>query len=1146
MTVINASGLTLLRTRPHRTKLHLSLYVPRVVFAAQVNNADAAIGNQTIVYDNVTSGSYLNIVSGMTMYVGSSAGGHDKGRVRVRSAGSGSVLVAENWHIDWADNLYITVVQYYEPWAVFPRITLDANNFPTFYKDQDITYTDQNDILDPIPMMGPHLAALRVGSNATLYFDGSASYDLNSGGSIASWAWTFEGGSPASSSAATPGNVNWGAAGYYVVTLTVTNNLGRSYTARRHVSIYDQPGGTAPPVLNWGIERLDGDYGRGGWEGRFWMRQAAGLPQVVEGAQVVVFAEDWYGATKQSIGGNYPNRENVVFVGYVRDGSLQVDPETSLVSFAVSGLAERLDMMEGFSVSLESKVGATFWYEMKNMTVDRALQHYIRWHTTVYSVADVRKNGDTLPVQFADFPKESIRGALESFLGSTLFGHVVCDRQGQLWMEKKLDMVPLAIRAPGTAMTLARQDWREALEISQRREKPYSYVETCGIYYEGPGTGVFRALISIAPGNAPGYEGKTQIINGLVLESQAATNQLVGDVLYNLNNEFPEVRIPTAGNYRCFDIAPQERLKVTLSSAENFLGLSWIAKNTVPRGISFQYDRREQQLLVEVRAEVETDGVPGIPGPYPQEPPDTAPLPGPPPGDPDVPGGRVPAAMDQMFIATAAFLGGTKNFTASAPNWRNKGLGITGTIGGFALDPYSQKRVALVGTTTGLWKTNNLNLNYPAWVNILTAAQFLSATGKALSSVKNVRSTIAAQGVWFVQVMTSDTYVYVGITQDAGLTWTWRQVAQADATSDVLGFAASQHDANKCWSAGAIGRLYQSVNALGLFTFVNIYNDAGDTKPICNIEVPFDNNPTDQTIYIGGLGGGGLTTGTDTYTFDSDAQGWTYTPGIGSDAGNWQAAEGNPPGSLRARNTVGGFADPNFLIGINFKGGGSQTTGITHTVDGWLTATVVVSAPNDGKFIDSIFCQFRDGINNRGLWKKSYSPTPGNYQVKTGYVLSVNYEVEFSHYILWDNISIQWSTGAGGFAYIKKSTNGGNSFAEVSPSNDKGAVGWLGLFSHLGDANSLYALAGAAASSLDLDYSASAGAGWSVRQSGLSTPVSIYAWPYSVSKVAFLRSNRIDYSADGGVTLLNKTGDWATVFGAAFANPVQLHPVWLT
>ena len=155
MTVINASELTLLRTRPHRTKLHLSLYVPRVVFAAQVNNADATPGDRLIGYDNVSSGSYLNVVSGMTMYVGSSLGGHDKGRVRVKDAGTGSVVVAENWHIDWADDLYFTVVQYYEPWAVFPRIVLDATNIPVFYKDQDITYTDQNDILDPIPMISP-------------------------------------------------------------------------------------------------------------------------------------------------------------------------------------------------------------------------------------------------------------------------------------------------------------------------------------------------------------------------------------------------------------------------------------------------------------------------------------------------------------------------------------------------------------------------------------------------------------------------------------------------------------------------------------------------------------------------------------------------------------------------------------------------------------------------------------------------------------------------------------------------------------------------------------------------------------------------------------------------------------------------------
>ncbi len=48
------------------------------------------------------------------------------------------------------------------------------------------------------------------------------------GGSIASYDWVFPGGSPSTSSAASPGNVTFATAGTYVASLTVTDNSGRT------------------------------------------------------------------------------------------------------------------------------------------------------------------------------------------------------------------------------------------------------------------------------------------------------------------------------------------------------------------------------------------------------------------------------------------------------------------------------------------------------------------------------------------------------------------------------------------------------------------------------------------------------------------------------------------------------------------------------------------------------------------------------------------------------------------------------------------------------------------------------------------------------------------------------------------------------
>lgn len=52
-------------------------------------------------------------------------------------------------------------------------------------------------------------------------------------------------------------------------------------------------------------------------------------------------------------------------------------------------------------------------------------------------------------------------------------------------------------------------------------------------------------------------------------------------------------------------------------------------------------------------------------------------------------------------------------------------------------------------------------------------------------------------------------------------------------------------------------------------------------------------------------------------------------------------------------------------------------------------------------------------------------------------------------------------------------------------------------------------------------------------------------WPYDPDRVFLLGSSDIYYSTDGAVTLNGRTGNWTTVFGSAFANPVMIVPVWI-
>ena len=82
MTQVTVDQINKLRVRPHNTKLWLSIYKPPTILSAQVNDGSIAKGEREITYNN-ESGDYNDVKDGMTMYVGSSAGAMDKGKIRV-------------------------------------------------------------------------------------------------------------------------------------------------------------------------------------------------------------------------------------------------------------------------------------------------------------------------------------------------------------------------------------------------------------------------------------------------------------------------------------------------------------------------------------------------------------------------------------------------------------------------------------------------------------------------------------------------------------------------------------------------------------------------------------------------------------------------------------------------------------------------------------------------------------------------------------------------------------------------------------------------------------------------------------------------------------------------------------------------------
>src|SRR3972149_11151549 len=394
MTVPTASELALLNSHPQMTKLWLSIYQPDTVLACQVSTGTSK-GSTTIPYDSVTAGSYSLIEPEVyTMLIGTTAGGDDKGRIRIRSATATNITVPINSHINWTENDYLTVLRFVEINPVYQRIIQDPSDPENtlWYKYSDIAYSNQNTVLGSFICMGGHYAGFLDGGICNVYYSASGTFNLKSEAMM--FDWFFQGANTTGSAVHTPGYISYSTPGHYMTKLTVTTSGSASDTSYRFISIYDKPdAGATNPILKWELIDLTGNRDAGGYTASIKVRDLAYANVIRDGALVVIHAEDWYTkATKQSIGGNALNRSNTFFSGYILNGTIQYNYQDGYIEFEVVSPTEVMKSMEGFAIDVTSSTDPagqsatdpnfpSGWGLLLDMDCRRAIYHYLRWHS---------------------------------------------------------------------------------------------------------------------------------------------------------------------------------------------------------------------------------------------------------------------------------------------------------------------------------------------------------------------------------------------------------------------------------------------------------------------------------------------------------------------------------------------------------------------------------------------------------------------------------------------------------------------------------------------------------------------------------------------------------------------------------------------
>lgn len=606
MTILTPAQLETIHKQPQSTKLYMSIFQPRVVFRAQVNNPAATQGDRVILYNNNTVGTYTDIEADMTMWVGSTLGGQELGKIRVRSSTSGTITVSENSDIQWTNGAYLTVFNYWELWPIYPRIILDPSNNENviFYKDYDIAYTNQNSNLGSIPNAGPHRAVwLDPASNqAQIYYSSTGTVSIL--GTALTYDWRFEGGIPSGSTLADPGYVTYNAAGHYVTRLATTATSGTVDYTYRYVSVYDQ---VHLPIGRWQLEGLQGSREEGGYTASLKVFQI--VP--IQGNEVVVlFGDNTYGDTSQNLGGNYPNASDIFFVGYVDKDTIEYDYQHSEVSFDAVSLTQTMKKSSGFSVSVKSVASPAFWYELLDMNSQRAMYHYLRWHTTALKIADFAYMGANYPIQYFDSERTSMYDAIHNYMQNATVGNVVSDRQGKVWLEVDAQAYPDPVSSFPSIMNITNRDWVETPRVEERLLNDVSYIERGGVAYSGVSTGTFAAIIGGAPGDAPGFYGTVESQEGLALLGQAQLNQLVGNLYANKNSPYPTFNYDSAINASNLDIAPQQSVFLSLAQIDTVRNRA-INATYLPNSMTWRYDPASFKLLPQIEFKQLVTGVAG-------------------------------------------------------------------------------------------------------------------------------------------------------------------------------------------------------------------------------------------------------------------------------------------------------------------------------------------------------------------------------------------------------------------------------------------------------------------------------------------------------------------------------------------------------
>lgn len=594
----SAPELVYLRTMGHWSRLYMAFLNPTVIYRATL--ASVPSSNDRVVQVSFThvSGTLANVKKDMSLYVGTASGAYDLGVVRIRKTPiAGTFYIGEESEIKWntAGTIHLTVVEEFDIWARHINTVSDTD----FRMDWDVTYTNQNSVFDPVPVMGGHRVLKLTGATVSAIFDFSNSWVI--GSTISGYSVACATSSSITSGTTSTPTISFNTNGWHAVYLTVTAANGKTYTGMRYVYVYSS---AAMPSTVFQLENCSVDYDTGGWSFDVTVQSGITLANVPERALCILFAEDFYGDTQVSIG-QLAGCENIICVGKISEERISVNYEQSEITLRVEGYHTWFNKVQGFPTGVLAVSGTPAnWAEMQEPTVRKVLYRLLHWGCTATTIMDIYLPDDTKLATELTSPTSSLWVQMQELAFSTIMARPGVDRFGRLFVEVEPQVVPPASRTWATVMTITKPDYYDSVNLERVVVSSTGMIDISGVTVTSADNG--DALFGLAPGHVFKRYGNTEVVDRLLLSTQALTNQMGGLILGWRNNPYPNTEFTLLANNRMIDCFPRQKVAWALASGENPRGITLNA-SYVPRRVEFQWD--DETLFLETNISVEMESV---------------------------------------------------------------------------------------------------------------------------------------------------------------------------------------------------------------------------------------------------------------------------------------------------------------------------------------------------------------------------------------------------------------------------------------------------------------------------------------------------------------------------------------------------------